>query len=165
MKLRFLVLILAAGCTEENPSLVIERQPAALAAATADGWVPGSVVLAGQPGTFTFPQPVSIRFSIVGEATEGTEPMQLAISAGQVEMFEAGPLSITTGATCEGVYCTAELGVSALGSGMVAVEAMGPQGPERECFYYAVVEDAAVDTMMLRAELETQQRDCKFELE
>ena len=161
--MRWVALVLLVGCAEENPRLVIERQSATLADAAATGWSPGSALVTAQPGTFTFPQPLSVRFTIVSEEVDATSglPTPLAITMGAIEPFGSGPMEITTPATCEGMLCTAELNITAAGSSMVHISANGPNGAERECFYYSLVEGAA-DTMTLRAELETQQQDCKY---
>src|SRR5690242_1930141 len=88
------VLVLAAGCTSDHDALVVERQPAPLADATPANWTAGSVIFAGDPQAFTFPQPVSLRFSIVDDpATE--MPLPLAISKPTVAPFGSGQASVT----------------------------------------------------------------------
>jgi len=163
MKRRLLFLLAAsplAACGTGNPDLVVERQPAPIAQVSDAGWKRGSVILAGEPGTFTFPQAVSLRFTVVDDAT-AEMPTQLGVSQGKVEPFGAVQLEVSAAATCESMQCTAELSVTAPGSSMVAIEATGPEGSERACFYYAVV-DAGTDTDALRANLEAQQQDCRF---
>ena len=162
--MRWVALVLLVGCTEENPYMRVERQSATLDEATAVGWSPGSALIVAQPGTFTFPQPLSVRFTIVSEEVDATSglPTPLAITMGAIEPFGSGPMEITTPATCEGMQCTAQLNITAAGSSMVHISANGPNGAERECFYYSLVEGAGVDTMTLRDELETQQQDCKY---
>jgi hypothetical protein len=148
------------GCTSENPSLIVERQAVPLDQATDAGWTRGSVILAGDAGAFTFPQPLSLRFTIVDDAAAAMPATQL-ISRGKVAIYGSGQLAVTAEPVCQPMSCTAELTIMEAGSSMVAIDADGPSGGERNCFYYAVV-DATTDTDALRAELETQQRDCRF---
>ena len=159
MSARWLPLLLIAGCATEDSSLVIERQPTTIAQATDSGWKRGSVILAGETGVFTFPQPVSLRLTMVDDATLEM-PTQLAIMAPKVEPFGAGQLAVTVEPACDAMTCTAELSVAATGSSMIAIEAKGPYGTERACFYYAVV-DSSTDTDALRVDLEAQQQDCR----
>lgn len=158
---RWGVLLLLAGCTTENPDLVIERQPTALAQATDAGWQRGSVILAGEPGAFTFPQPVSLRITIVDDATLDTPTAEL-IARPMLAVPGAGQATVTLEPVCQPTYCTAEISITGAGESMLAIEASGPSGGERDCFYYAVV-DTTVDVDALKAELETRQRDCRFE--
>ncbi len=149
------------GCTSENPTLVVERQAAPLAQATDTGWMHGSAIVAGEPGTFTFPQPIALRFTVVDDAAAEMPVAQL-ISKGKVGVFGAGQLQVTVEPTCQPTFCTAEVSVTAAGTSMLAIDANGPDGDERSCFYFAVV-DASTDTDALRTELEKQQHDCRFE--
>ena len=152
--------VLFAACSTDNPSLVIERQGGTLAQASASGWTHGSVVLTGDPGVFTFPQSVSLRLTIVDDVT--TEmPMQVSIANPKIEPYGSGQASLTVAPRCESMACTGEVSIAAAGSSMLAITADGPNGQERDCFYYAVA-DAGTDTDALKASLETQQRDCRF---
>ena len=157
---RWGVLLLLAGCATENPDLVIERQPTPLAQATDAGWKRGSVILAGEPGAFTFPQAVSLRFTIIDDATSEMPAAQL-ISKPTLELSGAGQASVSVAPVCQPTVCTAEVSITGAGESMLAIEANGPDGGERDCFYYAVV-DATADTEALQAELETRQRDCRY---
>jgi hypothetical protein len=157
--IRWGVVLLLAGCTTGNPDLVIERQHTLLADASDAGWKRGSVIMAGDVGAFTFPQAVSLRLTIVDDVTLETPTAQL-IAQPKVELV-SGPASITVAPQCQPMVCTAELSITALGEAMLSIEANGPEGGERDCFYYAVV-DASTDTDALRATLETKQRDCRF---
>jgi hypothetical protein len=160
---RWGVMLLLAGCASENPDLVIERQPAPVAQATDAAWKRGSVILAGEPGTFTFPQPLALRFTIVDDAAAEMPAPQL-IAKGKVALSGAGQAQVTVDTVCQPMYCTAEVSITGMGETMLAVTADGPSGGERDCFYYAVV-DASTDTAALQAELETRQRDCRFAAE
>ncbi|HEY5921930.1 MAG TPA: hypothetical protein VIV11_09685 [Kofleriaceae bacterium] len=164
MSARWLPLLLLAGCATEDSSLLIERQPTTIAQTSDTGWKRGSVILAGDAGIFTFPQPVSLRFTMVDDATLEM-PTQLAITAPKLEPFGASSqLEVTIEPACDAMTCTAELSVTAMGSSVIAVQAKGPYGTERACFYYAVV-DASTDTDALRTDLETQQQDCRINAE
>jgi len=158
---RWLPLVLLAACASENRSLVVERQASPVAQATDAGWKRGSVILSGEPGTFTFPQPIALRLTIVDDDT-AEMPKYLAISMGTVDPFGAGAVEVSVAPDCQPMRCFAELRVTAAGSSMVAIEATGPKGIERQCFYYAVV-DSGTDTDALRTSLEEQQRDCRFQ--
>jgi hypothetical protein len=159
--MRVIVVLLLAGCTEANPRLEFERQALALAQTTEGGWSKGGAVIVGDPNTFTFPAPVSIRMKIVDSDTNPDAPMELAISAAEMIPYGEGPFEIAVAPMCEATACTAQLSVTAQGSSMVHVTAMGPKGPETDCFYYALV-DATVDSMALFDELEAKQSDCKY---
>lgn len=155
------MLVGLVGCASENPSLIVERQAVPLAQATDGAWSRGSVILAGDPGAFTFPQPLSLRFTIVDDAA-AEMPMTQLISSGKVATYGSGQFQVMVEPVCQPRFCTAEVSVTAAGSSMLALDAEGPNGGERICFYYAVV-DASTDTDTLRAELETQQRDCSYD--
>ncbi|HEY5951662.1 MAG TPA: hypothetical protein VIV40_39480 [Kofleriaceae bacterium] len=158
---RWLPLLLLPGCATDNPSLVVERQSSPLAQASDAAWKPGSVIFAGDPQAFTFPQPIALRFTIVDDVT-AEMPMQLTIAQPKLAPFGTGTLAITVEPVCQAMYCTAEVSATAQGTSMLAIDATGPSGAERACFYYAVV-DAATDTDALRADLEAQQQDCRFQ--
>jgi len=157
---RWVPLVLLVGCTSEVRSLVIERQPSALAQATDSGWTHGSAILTGEPGIFTFPQPVSLRVSAVDDF-RAEMPKQVAISQATVAPYGSGELAVTVEPTCDAMTCTAELSLTASGSGMVAIHANAAGEPVRACFYYAVV-DTSTDTMALQARLEASQEDCRL---
>lgn len=158
---RWGVLLLLAGCASDNPDLVIERQPGTLARATEDGWKRGSVVLTGDPGSFTFPHSVALRITIVDDATSEM-PTRQPISSANVEVVGTGQGTVAVAPVCDAMACTAEIAIAGAGETMLAVTADGPEGGERDCFYYAVVVDANVDAAALHADLETRQHDCRF---
>jgi hypothetical protein len=154
------MVLLLGACATENPDLVIERQPAPLAQVTDAGWKRGSVIIAAEPGTFAFPQPLSLRITIVDDATLETPTAEL-ISRGAIELAGSGAAEVTTPPVCQPTFCTAEVSITAMGEAMLAITADGPAGGERDCFYYATV-DTSADTDALRATLETRQRECRF---
>lgn len=161
-----LVLAIAlAGCaTDFDPDVRVERQARAAATASADGWTEGGAVLVGEPGTFVFPQPLSLRMSIVDSKDQGADGVrkQLVITSAAVELVGSGQVEMVATPTCEQNYCIAELRVLAAGASMLKVAGTGPDGTQRDCIYYGVYEDAdpAVGTAH-RAELETQQSECR----
>ena len=157
--MRWVPLVLLVGCTSEVPSLVVERQPSTLAQATDSGWTHGSAILTGAPGIFTFPQPVSLRITAVDDF-RAEMPKQIAISQTTVAPYGSGELAVTVEPTCDAMTCTAELSMTAAGSGLVAINAKASDDV-RACFYYAVV-DTSTDTMALQAQLEQSQEDCRF---
>jgi hypothetical protein len=160
MRTLLLLAVLAAGaCSDDNTVLLVERQPSALSAATADGWTPGSAVVVAAPGSLTFPQPIAIRISIVDRTQD--EPMPQPIGTGMLGSYGVSPV-ITVPFSCQPTFCDAELQLSEQGSIIVQLSATGPDGTETDCFYYGVYEDAdpASATATHREELETEQRRC-----
>ena len=155
------MLVVAAACTPPNPRLVFERQALALAQTTEGGWSKGGAIIVGDPNTFTFPQPLSVRMKIIDSDTNPDAPLELNISDAAMTPYGSGPLEIAVAPSCDATVCTAQLSITAQGSSMVHVSAESPDGPEADCFYYALV-DASVDAMALRDELETMQSDCAF---
>lgn len=158
--MRWVPWLLIAGCASENPDMVVERQPAPLADVTDTAWTPGSVIVVAEAGALTFPQVLSLRMTIVDDAAAEV-PIRQSIAMAKVAPYGTGQLEVTTEPSCHEMACTAEVSVGAMGESMLAITAQGPAGEERRCFYYAVVE-AGTDTDALRADLETQQRDCRF---
>src|SRR5262245_46794293 len=112
---RWLPLVLLAGCTNENPDLVIERQPITIAQVTDTAWTRGSVILAGDPGPFPCPQPLSLRMSIVDDA-DIEMPTSLTISQAKVETYGSGQATVSVTPVCQPTSCTAEINVTAAGT-------------------------------------------------
>ena len=154
-----LVILVVAACTERNPRLVFERQALALAQTTEGGWSKGGAVVVGDPNTFTFPQPLSIRMKVVDSETNPDAPIELNVSGAAMMPYGTGPFEIAVAPVCEATACTAQLSISEQGASMVHVSVDSPDGTEVDCFYYALV-DAMVDPNMLHDELETKQREC-----
>lgn len=158
--MRWVPWLLIAGCASENPDMVVERQPAPLADVTDTAWTAGSVIVVAESGALTFPQVLSLRMTIVDDAAAEV-PIRQSIAMARVAPYGTGQLAVITEPSCHEMACTAEVSVGAMGESMLAITAQGPAGEERRCFYYAVVE-AGTDTDALRADLEAQQRDCRF---
>ena len=159
--------LVPACTTDSDPDARVERQTSTLDDANAAGWQEGGAVLVGVPGTFAFPQPLSLRISIVDNLVldEEMSPTQLRITSATLGQYGSEPtqLTITTQPTCAANYCSAELSVAAQGSSFLTIEAEGPDGKQTECFYYAIYEDADPTTAGAshRTELEAKQRDCR----
>jgi hypothetical protein len=155
---------LLVACTDDgDPDIRIERQSSTLAEAKDVNWSTGGAVLAAQPGSFAFPQPLALRISLVDSKAidENGVAAQLALQSVALAAFGTGTFEIATEPTCQENYCEAELRITAAGSSMLTVEATGAAS-EGDCFYYAIIEDAAPETAgaALRTELETRQREC-----
>ena len=168
MRLLLAAALLLPACTDtSNPDLRTERQTATLANANTNAWVEGGAVLVGQPGTFAFPQPLSLRISIVDSLMKDADgvPKQLKITSATLAPYnmDGGDLTVKTNPTCAANFCTAELVVSAQGSGVLTIQADGPDGKQNDCFYFGVYEDADPTTAgaMYRTELEKKQKDCR----
>ncbi|NVB81548.1 MAG: hypothetical protein HOV81_24350 [Kofleriaceae bacterium] len=164
MKSCLVLAVALAGCaTDFDPDVRVERQAATAATAAADGWTEGGAVLVGEPGTFVFPQPLSLRMSIVDskDVVDGVKK-QLTIASASVELVGSGTVEVVGTPSCQQNYCIAELRVLAAGASMLKVAGTGPDGTQRECIYYGIYEDAdpAVGTVH-RDELETQQSKCR----
>jgi len=157
--MRVALWLVVAACTPANPRLVFERQALALAQTTEGGWSKGGAIVVGDPNTFTFPAPLSIRMKIIDSDTNPDAPIELNISDAAMTPYGSGPFEIAIEPACNATACTAQLSITAAGSSMVRISANSPDGPEADCFYYALV-DASIDANMLRDELETQQHDC-----
>jgi hypothetical protein len=159
--------LLPACTTDSDPDARVERQTSKLDDINAAGWQEGGAVLVGLPGTFQFPQPLSLRISIVDNLVldEEMTPTQLRITSATLGEYGAEPtqLSVVTQPTCAANFCSAELSVAASGSSFLTIEADGPDGKQTECFYYAIYEDAdpATAGATHRTELEAKQRDCR----
>lgn len=154
-------VVLLAACAGDSTTLRVERQPATLDDTTDDAWLAGGVVLVGEPGAFTYPQPVSVRVSLVERDVEMAEPK--LISRTTIAAFDdEGTFEITRNPVCQPTHCEAELRLNASGVAMLQVTATGKDGDEVDCFYYAVYEDAdpAGATAARYDEIEVKQRDC-----
>lgn len=168
MRLLLAAALLLPACTDtSDPDLRTERQTATLTNAKSTSWVEGGAVLVGVPGTFSFPQPLSLRISIVDSKVLDADgmPTQLKITSATLAPYnmDAGELTVKTEPTCAQNFCTAELVVSAQGSSMLTIQADGPNGKQNDCFYYGVYEDADPTTAgaMYQTELEKKQKDCR----
>lgn len=165
MRSCLVVAVVLAGCaTDFDPDIKVERQAATVASASATDWAEGGAVLVGEPGTFLFPQPLSLRISIIDSKSldpDGNKE-QLRIQSASVELVGSGQVEVVSTPTCQENYCVAELSVLAAGASMLKVAGTGPDGTQRDCIYYGIYEDAdpAVGTTH-RAELETQQAECR----
>lgn len=164
-----LVVALAACTQDEDLDIRVERQSATLATATESGWTTGSTVLVATPGTFTFPQPLSLRISMIDskvDVEEGATPTLLTISRTTMAQYEAGPFEIVSEPVCQPTYCEAELSITDFGRSMLELTVVGTDGTEPDCFYFGVYEDADPTTasIALRDEAEEQQGECKVRL-
>lgn len=160
------LLVLGACTTESDPDLRIERQPTTLADANAAAWAEGGAVLVAQPGTFAFPQPLSLRLSIVDSMVLDAEmaPTQLKIESASLHAYEsATSVEIVSPPTCSQMFCTAELSVKSTGASMFTVSAEGPEGTQNDCFYFGVFEESDPVTAGAahRTELEMKQSECR----
>jgi hypothetical protein len=159
------VLLLGACTTDTDPDVRIERQSATLADANAAAWAEGGAVLVADPGTFAFPQPLSIRISIVDSKVLDAEgaPTQLTIKTATLAAYEtATNLEVVKAPACSQNFCTAELEVTGAGASMLSITADGPEGTQNDCFYFGVYEDSnpTVGTTH-QAELEDKQSECR----
>jgi hypothetical protein len=157
------------ACAGDTSTIHIERQASTLATATEDGWVAGGAVLVGAPGTFTFPQPVSLRITLVDPdadpmAEEPPEPMLVSMS--KLTIFGEAVAEITENVTCQPTYCEAELTVADFGQTMLQVTATNPDADEGDCFYYAIYEsdDPASAGESYRTTAEADQNECLQDL-
>lgn len=161
------VALVPACTTDSDPDVRVERQTSTLDEANASAWAKGGAVLVAVPGTFTFPQPLSLRISIVDNLVLDEEmvPTQLRITGATLGPYASEPtqLTITSQPTCAANFCSAELEVAAQGSSFLTIEADGPDGKQTECFYYGIYEDADPEAAGAthRTELEAKQRDCR----
>lgn len=168
--MRFLVALalLVVGCSDGDPDVRVQRQPASLAQASDTAWADGGAILAGEPGSFTFPQPLAVRISIVDSEARDAEgtPTQLTITSAELGPFGTVVSEVATAPSCSGSFCTAELRIADAGSSVLTVTAVGPEGTQTDCFYYAVIEDPSPGAAgaALMTELETQQEDCRASL-
>jgi hypothetical protein len=158
-------LSLWVGCSDGDPDVRVQRQAATVTQATDSAWADGGAVLAGQPGSFDFPQPLALRISIVDSEAIDAEgvPTPLMIESAVLERFGDGVFELVSEPTCTEEACVAELRILGRGSSMLAIRATGPEGTQNDCFYYAIVEDASPDTAgeAMLTELEAQQQDCR----
>lgn len=160
MRLALVAFAVLGACSDDTTTMRIERQPAPLASATDDGWLPGSAVLVAAPGSLEFPQPLSLRITLVDPSQETPEPKP--ISKGSLALFGDTTASVPISLTCQPTYCDAQLELAEQGSVLVQLDATGKDGSETECFYYGIYEDPdpASVTAMYRDDLEAQQRTC-----
>lgn len=169
MRLVAALVVVLGACAGDNASIYIERQASTLADATDDGWVAGGAVLVGAPGTFSFPQPVSLRISLVDpdadpDAEEPAAPMLVSMS--KLTIFGEAVAEITENVVCQPTYCEAELTVADFGQTMLQVTAENADADEVDCFYYAIYEsdDPSGATEGYRATAEADQTDCLNDL-
>ncbi len=162
------LLVLGACTTESDPDLRIERQSTTLADANAAAWTEGGAVLVAVPGTFSFPQPLSLRLSIVDnkvpDPNADDAPTQLTIKTASLTPYEsAATLEVISAPTCSQNFCTAELSVTGTGASMFTISADGPDGKQNDCFYFGVFEetDPVTSGTAHQAELETKQSECR----
>ena len=160
------LLVLGACTTESDPDLRIERQATTLADANAAAWTEGGAVLVAVPGTFSFPQPLSLRLSIVDSKMLDAEmaPTQLKIQHASLTAYEtATTLEVVSQPTCSQNFCTAELSVTGTGASMFTISADGPDGEQNDCFYFGVFEetDPVTSGTAHQTELETKQSECR----
>jgi hypothetical protein len=159
--------LLPACMTDSDPDLRIERQSTTLDDANAASWAEGGAVLVAVPGTFTFPQPLSVRISIVDNKVldEEMAPTQLRINAVTLGAYAEEPtqLTVKSAPSCAANFCSAELEVAAQGSSLLTIEADGPDGKLTDCFYYGIyeVDDPSTGGTTYREELESKQRECR----
>lgn len=158
------LLVFAAACSSGDLTIRIERQPTTLANATADGWVAGGALLVAAPGSFSFPQPVSLRITLVDPDAEMPEPQ--LISSGKLTVFGEGVAEISENLTCQPTYCEAELTITAAGDAMLQAIAQGKDNEGSDCFYYGVHEDAdpTAASPALYDAIEAKQQDCQRDL-
>ncbi len=163
--------LVAAGCSSDAQSIRIERQPSTLAAAKPDAWVPGSAIIIGQPGSLSFPQPVSIRIKLVDrEAAEAeTEDMPVEpelVTRATAAIFGDAVGEITDNVSCQPTYCDAEVTLSGFGLTVLQVSAQNTEGEEGDCFYYGVYEesDPAAAGDAHREAAEAAQAECQRDL-
>lgn len=165
MKTCLVLAVVLAGCTTDfDPDVRIERQAATAATASAAGWTEGGAVLVGAPGTFAYPQPLSLRMSIVDSKDVDADGIkkQLTIDAATVEVSGLGQVEVVSAASCHQNYCITELRVLAAGASMLKVAGVGPDGTQHDCFYYGIYEDTdAAAGAAHRDELEMQQAECR----
>ncbi len=160
---------LVGACNAVDPDVRVERQASTLAQATEDGWHTGGAVFVGAAGSFSFPQPVALRISLVDGNTideeGGATPLPIETVSLELHGASAGDVSVEP--TCDAVACTAELLVLEAGTTMLEVVATASDDSEGDCFYVAMHEDAdpAAASESLRTELETQQTTCRTALQ
>ena len=161
---RAFAVFASAACASDNTSIRIERQPTTLAAASDDAWLAGGTVLVGAPGSFSFPQPVALRITLVDPNAE--MPVAALVSMSKLTVFGDGVGVITKNVTCQPTYCEAELSITDAGDSMLQVTATGKDGEKGDCFYYGVHEDAdpAAASPALYKAIEAKQRDCQQDL-
>ncbi len=159
-----LALLVASACSGNDARIRIERQPSTLAAATDDGWVAGGALLVAAPGSFSFPQPVAVRITLVDLDAEMPEPE--LISTAKLTVFGEGVAEITENLTCQPTYCEAELSITAEGDAMLQAVATGKDSEGSDCFYYAVHEDPdpSAASPALYDAIEAKQHDCQADL-
>lgn len=159
--------LFACDSAEHKPLLtaVIEHQPSYLEDVAAEQWQVGSaIVVLDQP---VFPQPVSIRCTLLEHSTSGgAEPAALRSFSTQI-YGGIGNLVKRTGARCayplpdEGAtHCLGDFSVNAPGGSVLAISVLGIEDVVTSCFYYAVV-DSSADVESLRTQLEANAEECR----
>lgn len=159
-----LVLLTVAACGGPHPAARIQHQAATLAQSADDSWSEGSAVYVGQTGSFMFPQPLSLRLSLIDrDADDGTGlPTELSITAASIEAYGTPTFEVVTEPTCQPTYCDAELRITGPGANMLQVTLTGNDGDEPDCFYHALFEDADPPAVIEahRAEVEAEEANC-----
>jgi hypothetical protein len=164
-----LAVLLLAACTTTNPTVHVERQSSPLASATSDGWIAGSAVVVGAPGTFVFPQALSLRILLVDRDEEpgddGTRA-PLSVQSATVTAYGDSSFDVVTPPDCEPSACAAELRITGFGTNVIQIVATGEGGAHTACVYFGVHEDADPDAASagLRDEAEAEQAACKQSL-
>lgn len=166
MRIAACALLLAACTTDSDPDARIERQSTTLKNASTDAWAEGGAVMVAVPGTFSFPQPLSLRISIVDNKVLDADmaPTQLTIKSAKLAPYEAAvTLETVSEPTCSQNFCTTELEVTGLGESMLTITAEGPDGTQHDCFYFGVYEEADPVTAgtTYRRALEDKQAECR----
>jgi hypothetical protein len=161
-----LALVLLAACTTSNPTVHVERQSSPLASVTSDGWVAGSAVVVGGPGTFVFPQALSLRILLVDRDEDPGEDVArtpLSIQSAAVTAYGDSSFDVVTPPACEATECTAELRITGFGTSLFQIAATGEGGSHAACGYFGVHEDADPTTASaaLRDQAEAAQAACK----
>ena len=168
MRLLWALALLVSACADtSDPDVRIERQSTTLADASTSAWTEGGAVLVAAPGTFQFPQPLSLRISIIDNKMLDADgaPTQLKITSATLAPYgtDASELTIKSQPTCQQNFCSGELQVEGQGESLLTIEAEGDGGKQQDCFYFAVYEDADPTTAgaMYQTELEKKQKDCR----
>lgn len=161
-----IALLLGACTTNSDPDVRIERQSTTVADANTAAWAEGGAVLVAVPGTFSFPQPLAIRISLIDskKLDASGAATQLTLTSATIALYGSdNEAQLVDAPTCERNFCTAGLTVAAAGQSMLTVKAVGPDGELNDCFYYGVYEDAdpAAAGATHQSELEAEQADCR----
>ena len=151
------------SCSAETYELVVERQPVVLEQARSDAWIVGSGI--ATLDALTFPQPLTLRFSVVDDAAN--PKLALPLKGVRFDTYGASQLQVRAPQTCPrstpdsaAVYCLSEFSVADAGLSMLVMHAETSAGIATTCFYYGVV-DATFDAQSLRDEQEAKKRMCE----